>query len=109
MVDCWYEECTCNVRFNLIFIRKEEKQLWKLSSTENSSRMRLKLVKLFNGTDHQDASRLRDQDTLEVVTSNEIMDLNIPTAKEEEDSIQDLVLSGEEDQDEVDAETGQEK
>ena len=95
--------------FDLIFIRKEEKQLWKLSATENSLRMRLKLEKLFDGTDHQDASRSRDQDTLEVATSNEIMDLNIPTAKKEEDSVHDLTLSGKGYPDEVDGETGQEK
>ena len=89
------------------FHRKDEKQLWKLSSTENSSRMRLKLVRYLTGTDHQDASRARDQDIVDFLSPSEIMNIKVPTVKEEDESVQDLVLSGEEDVDEVDAETMQ--
>ena len=93
----------------MIFSGDEEKQFWKLSSTENSSRMRLKLVKYFNGTDHQDASRSRDQDSEDFFNANKIMDINVPAVREDDESVQELVLSGEEEQDEVDAEMGQEE
>ena len=82
--------------------RKIEKAFWKLSSTENSSRMRLKLVRNFNGSEHNDASRLRDQDTEYAVTSQEIMDINIPVSLQEQVG-NELVLSGEEEPDETDA------
>ena len=34
--------------------------MWKLNSTENFSRMRLKLSREYGGNRHRDASRLRD-------------------------------------------------
>lgn len=70
--------------------------------------MRLKLVKNFNGTDHQDASRSRDQDNAYVASSQEIMDINIP-AVDEDDAGQELVLSGEEEADEADGTAGPEE
>ncbi|XP_065051660.1 neurobeachin-like protein 2 [Rhopilema esculentum] len=82
--------------------RKIEKAFWKLSSTENSSRMRLKLVRNFNGSEHNDASRLRDQDTEYAVTPQEIMEINIPVSLQEQVG-NELVLSGEEEPDETDA------
>ena len=68
--------------------------------------MRLKLINNFNGTDHQDASRSRDQDAADLINSKEIMDINIPAAREEEEAGHDLVLSSEEEADEVDGATG---
>lgn len=49
--DCFYE---------LFFPRKQRPVHWKLSSVENFSRMRLKLVQNYNFNSHQDASDLRD-------------------------------------------------
>lgn len=44
----------------LLLIRKPESMCWKLSSVENYSRMRLKLVQNYNYDPHTDASALRD-------------------------------------------------
>lgn len=50
--DCFYEY-SC-------FPRKQRPVHWKLSTVENFSRMRLKLVQNYNFNSHQDASDLRD-------------------------------------------------
>ena len=63
--------------------------------------MRLKLVRNFNGSDHSDASKSRDQDVIGPVATKEIIDINVPVAQEEQDG-QELLLSGEEDSDEID-------
>ena len=70
--------------------------------------MRLKLVHNFHGTDHHDASKSRDQDDTDFVSSKEIIDINVPVTAEE-DSGQDLVLSGEEEADEIDGTTAAEE
>ena len=55
-------ECVTRRRtFSFWGYRKAEQFLWKLSKTENYSRMRMKLAKLYTRDFHQEAARLRDQ------------------------------------------------
>lgn len=63
--------------------------------------MRLKLVRNFNGSDHLDASKSRDQDIVGPIATKDIIDINVPVAQEDQEG-HELVLSGEEDPDEVD-------
>ena len=63
--------------------------------------MRLKLVRNFNGSDHSDASKSRDQDIVGPIATKDIIDISVPVAQEEQEG-QEFVLSGEEDQDEID-------
>eukprot|EP00794_Sanderia_malayensis_P017323 gene17323-19056_t len=78
--------------------RNPSRIYWKLSSMENSSRMRLKLTRDFNSNDHSEASRARDQGTTAVTSSDQITDINISVMTE---ATEELVLSGEEDADDI--------
>ena len=51
----------------ITFCRNPSKTYWKLSNAENFSRMRLKLTENYNFDPHQDASRLRDNITLDQI------------------------------------------
>ena len=74
--------------------RYQEEVKWKLSTTENTSRMRLKLAPNHNFVDHLDASRQRDTGTADAVENSQILDIPVPVTPEPESH--EFVLSGEE-------------
>lgn len=52
---------------------------WKLSSAENFSRMRLKLTENYNFDRHEDASRLRDNLSLDDI---KVLEINTSQTRE---------------------------